>query len=471
MLCLSMSIGLERHKMKLNRDVLIAAIVKHQKVFFRLLDHIDENDGALEIPEQLYLYNYNIEICADENDDAQYHLDVNTLLENGIFIHHDKNSGVITIERVIVDLLRFLDVKRAKELTHFDFEQMRSQLSTSVNQVLAQSLDTQEFNDGMSTFHNLMSEVHSKVKENVHALTVQVDSLASEYKSYSSGSTEVNVFQLYDKVTSLFHRFVMPCYEFIDPSMEMVQTQSFSKSVDKLIDFFGSTDVKNIGVSNSIQLRKTAISSYYKNIDVLAKKLEQFSSRLEKDRDNYLAIDNAYNQLMESIRPLRHGRKKNIYLAPNAPVFLNHNILDGLASHRYRFDAKLKWEFERTHLRFKAYLVSIESMPSSLRPIKLEALPPNLKPEQDRQVLITKLLLSKSNKTYIHDVHQYLLDLLRLKLDNFQLVDVLYGLETLLMLYDFNIKRAGLLARRRIDDGHYFLDYIQLEYTTEVNNV
>lgn len=457
--------------MKLNRDVLIASIIKYQIVFFRLLDHIDESDGALEIPEKLYLYNYNNIICADENDDAQYHLSVNTLLENGVFIHHDKNAGIITIERVIVDLLRFLDIKRAKELTHFDFEQMRSQLSTSVNQILAQSPETQEFKDGMSTFHNLMSETHSKIKENVNALTVQVDSLASEYKSYSAGSTEISVFNLYDKVTSLFHRFVMPCYEFIDPSMEMVQTQSFSKSVNMLINFFGSTDIKQIGISNRIQLRKTAISSYYKDIAALARKLEQFSSHLEKDRDNFLAIDNAYNQLMESIIPLRHGRKRNMYLVPTSEVFANHSILDGLTSHRSKFDAKLKWDFGRTNLRFKAYLVSIESMQTSVRYTNLEPISPNLKPDQDRQILITKMLLSKSYLDDISDIHKFIFEFLSGTLGGFQLIDVLYGVETFLTIFDIYIKRTTLIKKHRMDDGHYFIDYIQLEYKREAKDV
>ncbi|MDP3269803.1 MAG: hypothetical protein Q8M40_12275 [Legionella sp.] len=457
--------------MKLNRDVLIASIIKYQIVFFRLLDHIDENDGALEVPEKLYLHSYNNIICADENDDAQYHLSVNTLLENGVFIHHDKNAGIITIERVIVDLLRFLDIKRAKELTHFDFEQMRSQLSSSVNQILAQTQETQEFNDGMSTFHNLMSEIHSKIKENVNALTVQVDSLATEYKSYSAGSTDVSVFNLYDKVTSLFHRFVMPCYEFIDPSMEMVKTQSFSKSVDLLINFFGSTDIKDIGTSNRIQLRKTAISSYYKDIAALARKLEQFSSHLEKDRDNYLAIDNAYNQLMESIIPLRHGRKRNMYLSPTSKVFANHNTLDGLTTHRAKFDAKLKWDSGRTSLRFKAYLVSIESLPTSSKYEKLAPISPNLKPDQDRQILITKMLLSKPYLNDISDIHKFISEYLHSDLSNFQLIDVLYGVETFLTLFNKHIKRAALITKHRMDDGRYFIDYIQLEYKREAKNV
>ena len=54
--------------MKLHRDILIQAIIKHQKVFFRLLDHIDKSDGALEVPESLYIRDYNNFICNDEDE-------------------------------------------------------------------------------------------------------------------------------------------------------------------------------------------------------------------------------------------------------------------------------------------------------------------------------------------------------------------------------------------------------------------
>jgi hypothetical protein len=238
---------------------------------------------------------------------------------------------------------------------------MRSQLSAAVSHVVAIPFGSQDFNEGLSTFNNLMSEIHSRVKENVNALTAQVDSLASEYKLYSAGATEIGVFNLYEKVSSLYHRFVLPCFEFIDPSMEMIKTQSFSKAVDSLIEFYSSDDINIKGMANRLQLRKTAISSYYKDIADLARKLEQFSNHLEKDRDNFLALDNAYNQLMDSIVRLRHGRKKNKYLAANADVFSNHTVFDGLSSHRSKFDAKLKWDNERTKLRFKAYQISIEA--------------------------------------------------------------------------------------------------------------
>jgi len=236
---------------KLNREILIGAIIRHQKVFFNMLYYIDQHDGSLEIPEQLYINDYNRIICVGEGSDDLY-LNIPTLVENGIFIHHDKNSGMITVERVIIDLLRFLDIKRAKELTDADFEQMRAQLVSAVNHVMTQPLDSQPYIYALSTFNNLMSEIHSKVKENVYALTAQVDSLAQEYKLYDTGSQQINVSDLYTKVSDLYDRFVLPCYEFINPSMDMVQTESFSKSVQTLSDYYAFGEIKRYDMANKI---------------------------------------------------------------------------------------------------------------------------------------------------------------------------------------------------------------------------
>ena len=223
--------------MKLNRDVLITAIVKHQRSFLKLLDYIDTHDGSLEFPEMLYIKLYNHEICSEtEENNTDYHLSIVSLIENGVFIHNNKNTGMITIERLIVDLLRFLDIKRVKELTDFDFEQLRKRIVDISDDI--ESLDpySQNYVDAMKSFNVLMSEIHSKIKENVSGLTAQVDSIAKDYKHYNTGSSDVNVFDLYDRVTTLYVRFVLPCYEFINPEMEMVKTKTFSKAIQHLIE-------------------------------------------------------------------------------------------------------------------------------------------------------------------------------------------------------------------------------------------
>jgi len=452
---------------KLNREILIGAIIRHQKVFFNMLDYIDQHDGSLEIPEQLYINDYNRIICMGEGSDELY-LNIPTLVENGVFIHHDKNSGMITVERVIIDLLRFLDIKRAKELTDADFEQMRAQLVSAVNHVMAQPLDSQPYIDALSTFNNLMSEIHSKVKENVYALTAQVDSLAQEYKLYDSGSQQVNVSDLYNKVSDLYDRFVLPCYEFINPSMDMVQTESFSKSVQTLSDYYAFGEIKRYDMANKIQLKKTVITSYYKDIALLTKKLEQFSSHLKKDRSYFLAMESAYSELLNSIIPLRHGRKKNKYLTVDSNVFNNHKVLDGLSSQKYKFSKRLTWD-NQTKLRFKEYLVTVQEKDIRPKNTVLRPLAAANKLDQNRLMLISKILYAAPNQTNIPNVHEFIFKLLNEALEDFSLLDILYGIEAILPMY--KTKLPSKPAQYKMDDGIHYLDYLQIEYKKEPANV
>lgn len=456
--------------LKLKRDILIQAVIKHQSTFFHLLDYIDSHDGSLEVPESLYMHDYNNIICEDDDENIHMYLSIPSLVENGVFIHN-KGTGIISIERIIVDLLRFIDVKRARELTHSDFEFMRVQVVKIVESILQQPMKGQEFKDSMATFNNLMSEIHSKIKENVNTLTVQVESIALKYKDYDVGISQINGMSLHDKVFELYNRFVLPCYEFIDPNMDMVQTHNFSNAVQQLIEYY-SEQAEGIGLANIIQLRKTAITSYYKDIAALAEKLVRFSTRLEADRNSYLAIESAFSQLMESIVSLRHGKRKNIYLTSSSAVFTYHTVLDGLSNQKAKFAAKLKWDNEKTVIRFKEYLMLIENKElASSKTTKVQALPATERPNQQKQIKISQILFAEKLPIELPDVHEFVCQLLNSKMDNFSLADVLYGLEVFLPKYKHQTKRHHVISKKRLNDEKYFINYIQLRYSKEADHV
>lgn len=455
--------------MKVNRDVLITAIIKQQDAFFQLLDYIDNHDGSLEIPESLYINLYNRLICSDPDDRIHYQLSESSLIENGIFIHNDKHTGKITVERIIVDLLRFLDIKRTKELTHADFEHMRARLVSACEYVQSQPAGSQSYVDAMSNFNLLVSEIHSKIKENVNGLINQVDNIALDYKNYDAGNSSVSVFDLYERVSTLYNRYVIPCYEFINPKMEMIRTQTFSKSMDRLIAYH-ATDVDRLDVANIIQFRKTAITSYYKDIAALARKLEQFSNHLEKDRVYFLAIEGAYSNLIHSIIPLRHGQKRNKYLTSSAEVFSHHTALDGLTNQRAKFSSKFNWHYEKTQLRFKEYLNLL--LQKSIKPkvIALKPLSGYFEPEQERQILISRLLSNVKMPEQVEDIHLFIYEILVAKLPDFQLIDILYGIEELIPMYDAD-EFYSEFSKNRITDDLYFLNYVVISFKGNKSHV
>lgn len=442
--------------MRLNRDVLIQAIILHQSSFFRLLDYIDSHDGSNEFPANIYMKLYQ-EICQKENDtNICNHLSIASLLENGVFIHNDNNTGFITVESVIIELLRFLDVKRVRELTNIDLEQLRKRTLDAKNDVIASPFATESYQDALSAFNRLLSEIHSRIKANVASLTAQVETISNDYTALYAGESDQSVFDLYEKVSTLYSRYVVPCYEFIDPAMDMAKTETFSKAVQGLIDYH-SEKVDAFEVATTLQFRKTAITSYYKDIESLERKLRLYSNQLESDRRYFLSIEGAYAQLMEALVPLRHGKQRNKYLTKDSPILQSIHSLDGLSEKKKTYSPRFNWpEANIARLRFKEYLNLIErqQVPDGAKRIKTPLTKLNV--EEERKIEISQLIFSSPMPSSIACIHHYLQDLLSEGLSNFGLADVLYGLESILpSLNQSHIHYVNEYDQIE-DDFHYF---------------
>lgn len=456
--------------MRLSRDVLIKGILQHQNSFFRLLDYIDQHDGSLEFPEALYLDLYNRRICARDEEQSARHLSIASLLDNGVFIHNDRNTGMISIERLIVDLLRFLDTKRAKELTQTDFELLRRQTNDYVRAVEASEDDSQAFQDAMSAMNRLLSEIHSKVKESVHNLTIQVENIAHDYKLFENSEVGDNAFKLYDRVNTLYTRYVMPCYEFIDAKLELAGGDNFSTSVQRLIDYLGAPQRQAYDKASSLQFRRTAITSYYKDIHALARKLEQFSRRLERDRNYFLAIESAFSELMDDVDSLRHGKQRNKYLTPNTPCFSQYSSFNGLKERKSGFSARFNWRGVTTSLRFKEYLTVLqENNPAEA----LVRKPLSQKPctsDLSRQIEVARLMHAIPLPAEIPDLHVHVAHYLTSRLDDYSLTDLILGLESLFPKFSFEELRSTGHAARLVDK-HYYFDYLRLTRHKEIAHV
>ena len=224
-------------------------------MFFRLLDYIDKFDGSLEIPENLYMRLYRDSIEKDQDQNVPLRLSIDSLTENGVFIHNDKNMGTITIEKVIVDVLRFLDTKRSKELTSVELEQLRKR-------TYSLTCDIRKMDSSLTRLQTqwlpkfIIERGPFQGKENVAGLHTQVGEIGKDYKSYDSGNGEVSVVDLYERVTNLYRKYVLPCYEFIDPALEMKQTLSFSQSMQSLIYYLAEDE------SDVIAVEQTSISVF-----------------------------------------------------------------------------------------------------------------------------------------------------------------------------------------------------------------
>jgi prefoldin subunit 5 len=268
---------LGRFSMRLNRDVIIEKILAHQSSFMQLLDHIDLHGISLEFPEALFLSLYRNNICLDKDANTQDILSMSSLLTNGIFISHDKNTGMVSIEPAIVNLLRFLDIKRAKKLSRVDFENLRKRVFTTCSDIKNTDVDSTDFEDHRQSLNSLLIDIHGIIRLNCEGLEAQVASISATFSDYINQSENINVFELYDKVMALNERYVLPCNEFMDPVMEIKQSLSFTQSVLQVINYL-KDECQLIKEANAVSYRLSAISSFYKDISQLVEKLKQYAT-------------------------------------------------------------------------------------------------------------------------------------------------------------------------------------------------
>lgn len=449
---------------KLNRDVAIKTLIDYKDSILKLIDYININDTGYEIPVAFYLNLYNTEIYELARDDAQAmrNLTVDSLVESKIFLEQNKKKGVLILERVVVDLLRFIDINRSKELTRKDFEHMRQQLESAVNIVLATEKGSREYRDAMRTFYEALNSVHSKIRENAERLKVKVDDIAVEYKSLGDRDAK-NAFDLFDKVTDIYHQYVLPCFEFLNASNRLVEKENFSDSVDSLILWHEEAGGRYSVVASSIQFSKNAIFSYYKDISEWERKLKQYSNSLEAERRNFIAIEAAFNGLMKEIESLRHGKIRGYKLTPEAEFFKHFTVLDGIESQNTKFQAKLNWQKDTTLRRFGEFHAYLETK-AITRPRRIKKRPPpepNI--EDERKDLIANLVFSIDYPNEIPDIHKFLHQNLKVLLTDYSLIDLLYALECIYPEFESQIIWTEF-PKREVSYQEYFLEYVPVTF-------
>ena len=457
--------------MKINRDILIKTILEYQPTFLKLLDFINSSSGTREIPESLYLSLYSEEICKEANrkDDSQAPriLSIESLVEGGIFLYHNKGTGMLFMEAVIYDLLKFIDISRSRELNRKDFELLRSNLENAVSKIIEHSPDTEDYEGSLQAFHTVMSETLSKIRANVERLTQKVDKVAHNYQNFEDGAS-ISILELYEKVEELYLLYVLPCFEFISPNMQMRAKSTFSQSVDELINYHEKHEM--VSMSNSLGYSKTAVTAYFKDVSNLEAKLRQYTDRLESNRNFFISIEDAFSTLMESVGELRHGKQKNFKLNRKSEVFSHFNSLDGLSTMRAKFNKNLNWEPLRTERRFREFLLWVESKVQApekvaLKPIDLNDIE---QINEARIIQISNIVNQLSFSQDIKDVHLYLHSHFLGNLDDFSLIDVLYGLESVYAIYDKSIV-ARNIERKQIKDDTYFMMYLPIQIKENAN--
>jgi hypothetical protein len=190
--------------------------------------------------------------------------------------------------------------------------------------------------------------------------------------------------------------------------------------------------------------------------------------RLAGDRATFMAIDEAYNSLLESLTPLRHGKKKSYSLTPDMPAFETYACFDGLAKHKSRFSALLNWDDQKTDKRFKEYLLMIERTESIIHKTPLIPLQYIQDENETRQFEIAMFMIQHSLPNTIDDIYQYVHELLSTEIDDYWLGDALTGIQEITLAVDDSKMRVSRQPKQ-INDGQYYLNYQPVSFKENIN--
>ncbi|UUO25468.1 hypothetical protein FGD67_21295 [Colwellia sp. M166] len=451
--------------MKIQKASLLIKILEYKDVFFTLLDYVNDNDNSNDVPEIIYLQLYNKYIAKNDDTEASQWLTLESLTENDIFVHNDKNAGTITLQAFLIETLRFIDIERAKELSSTDFEKIREQFQSiweSVNS--CSGIGSDHYHELMANFNELLTTTLSKVKRNVEVLAVQADDIASKFDLRHDHTTSYNANDLYQKLSSLFEKYVYPSLEFTNPKMEM---SGFGKlTFVQVIDEFIQYHSKAPKVASQIGYKKTAVTSFYKDIKRVLEKLERYYRFVEIDRANYLSIEKAFNHLGQEVDRLRHGKSRNKYLTNDLEVLNQYHTFKNLAFHKSKFSKKLAWKAPLSTIHFKQWFEDLKDT-EIVEDVEHDSVfnAPSISLQREKEII--EWCMAHNWERNVDDIHQYIqIELKKAFASQYQLTDLLAGLESFFAIVDRKLYKRSP-KKVKIIEGKYYMDYLIISLTAE----
>ncbi|NHB59023.1 hypothetical protein G9F32_13485 [Acinetobacter sp. 194] len=450
--------------MKFNRDLILKAIIDEKSHFLRFIDYINEHHSGGEFPKTLYIDFFERHIRAQAKLDLSKAnliqlLSLESLIDNHIFADFP-STGQLVINKTVLDILSFLDTKRTRQLVNAQFEDMRKRTVDFANAIQHAEVGSQQYQEIVLGFKLLLNEIHSNVQENCMVLHSRLEGFAEEYRRFEIGESQLTIQDLYTQVNHLFLRNVKPFLDFTSTD-QILSVQSFHEAVSSIIDFFeGQCDIE---LSYQLSYRLTAITSYYKDIQDISERISRYLHQIGQDRSSYLAIENAFADLMQALEPLRHGGFKNIKLKPDAAFFDHLTVLDGLADHKKKYQAKLNLAPENNRFSFEYYLERLYSKPyRETKILERVALPKTIRLEETRKKAIMNFVAELALPEYMEDIYLFIHNELKQHFPDYSLKDILFGLEMLLPLLRSHFKGENL--RGRVEDERYYLEYSVLSW-------
>jgi hypothetical protein len=120
------------------------------------------------------------------------------------FVYWNNQSYMVAFATVIVDLLRFIDNTRMKELSNAEFNKYRIWMKALSERLPNLDYGSEDYIEELLAYKNQMNEIASHVRENTLVLKERVYEIADMYQKRNNKGSEVNIEELYTQVDKLF---------------------------------------------------------------------------------------------------------------------------------------------------------------------------------------------------------------------------------------------------------------------------
>lgn len=335
--------------MNIKSPFIITRIIEHRELFTQLVAYIEEHDGDVEIPSRLYR---SIVRQAIQGEEAQgndrecerirYTLAEDNLLRERLIIRKDPARGTLVLAPFLVDMLRHFDVGRMRGLSQAELEDLRNDLNQSLSafQELSIDLENEDFTDELRLLRRRIQDTLGKMQESVAALEAQGDNLAEQVEQQDIGSLEgaTETRKALEHINRIYQRYILPALEFLDPKTRFKKGVAATTAIRRIAALAQESDYP--GLNEEMQLSANAIQSYVKDIDALRLSLERYVRQDRQQRQQYDAIERAFNVIRIATEERHDDNFRNMYIPVRHPAIQSPGTFLGIR--RMRFN-RLEW--------------------------------------------------------------------------------------------------------------------------------
>lgn len=338
-------------------DISLISLIENKQVIYAVVDYMDTHGTEL-VNEGIYIQAVRELIRGKSKKTEKQRLakifDLENLVKAGLVIEVDKTTRNILFHTAVIEVFRLFDSRRLRELTNADLQDLSARLDSAKNHLLEHinGSDPEALDEQIEMVFLLLSDISSKIQTNTKSLQSKAQRLADTIDANSDLTKLEEVQQKYKtlgELQKIYHRNILPMLEFLN-EYEQVKGLSPLKKIAAIHQIF--SDFAYTDEAYRVQQYKISITTHYKVIEEISQLLERYSRQEMLYRQQYNAIEQAYQAVLDSAANLSDGKLNTQYFNDEDTVFRQANAFYGLKQYRAAQKGLLNW----ADINHRAYL-------------------------------------------------------------------------------------------------------------------